>query len=159
MAITNAGLLNSGIKQKGNDDTFGFNIVTNFPNQDRFFRDNKHVAGMFEPETNSIHLNPFNKFTDEQKSAVARIEGFRGFMSVNNIVPNFELTKKQKKSLKGTGEDFENEGGKFARQTIASRILVGDESALDVTPEQRKEVDRIVAQFKANNKGAGLLGD
>ncbi len=127
------------------DETFGFPIRTNFPSEDRFFKSRPEVAGMFSPETKSIILNPFNKFDDKQKGSVAKLEGFRGLMHTHNIVPKFELTKKQKESLKGTKE---GDDGRFAKQTIASRILVGDPSALDVTPEQRKEVARIVKQFQ-----------
>ncbi len=129
------------------DETFGFPIRTNYPSEDRFFKSRPEVAGMFSPETKSIILNPFNRFDDEQRGAVARLEGFRGLMHTHNITPKFKLTKKQIKFLQGTKEAADIEDGIYAKRTIASRILVGDKSAQDVTPEQKKEVERILKKF------------
>ena len=125
-------------------NTFGFPVREDlYPSEKMFYTARRDVAGMFNKETNDITINPFT--TGINKRAVERLEGFRGGMDDRNIVPNFNLTQKQKNFLDkfATEEADFRDSGKFAKQTIASRILVGDKSAQNVTLKQIEETNRI----------------
>jgi hypothetical protein len=104
-----------------------------------FFKKRPEVAGM-ATEDNKIILNPYSKNTAEEQQAVAKNEAFRLFMKMQELVPSFELTKEQQEFFKDT--EYEKDTA-AAKQTILARILSGDPSAKNATPEQLKEAKQL----------------
>ena len=105
-----------------------------------YFKKNPHVAGM-ATEDEKVIFNPHSKAIPEHENSIYRNEASRVYMKKHGIKPNYELTDKQKKSFEkyGSPDDI--------RQTIAGRIISNDESAEDVTPDQREFVKKLAAQM------------
>ena len=111
-----------------------------------FFKKKPTVAGM-ATDDNKIILNPYSKNTPEEQQAVARNEALRLFMNKTKYSPTFDLTDEQKDFFKGSAYAKNPEA---ARQTILARILTGDPSAKNATPEQIKaaqELGNYIQQF------------
>ena len=104
-----------------------------------FFKKRPEVAGM-ATDDNKIILNPYSKNTPENQKLVAQNEALRLFMRQQGTNPKFELTDEQNKFFKGT--EYEKDKA-AAKQTILARILTGDPSAKNVTPEQIKAAQEL----------------
>jgi hypothetical protein len=118
-------------------NSFGLNTRAElYPTEKTFFLSNLHIPGMYSKDTKDVVLNPYSNILDtpEKKQALVRLEGARGYMDQNNIVPNFNLTKEQEAFL--TKVNYPKESWK---QTVASRILVND---MQATPEQKAWVEK-----------------
>jgi hypothetical protein len=84
-------------------------------------------------------MNPFSKLKDNERQAVMMNEAARVHMRNKMIdAPNFELTPTQTEKFGSYSKDPND-----IRQTIAARILSGDPSAGDATPEQQEYVSRL----------------
>lgn len=101
-----------------------------YPGEDTYFKENPHVAGM-AADDDRIIMNPYSSLTDAEKQAVMLNEAARVHMRRNYDMPRFELTPDQMSRL---GSYSKNEDD--IRQTIAARILSGDPSAGQATPDQ-----------------------
>jgi hypothetical protein len=108
-----------------------------FPGEDDYFRKNPHVTGM-AAEDDRIIMNPYSALNDDQKRSVMLNEAARVHMRRNFDAPRFSLTPAQTEKFKGYSSN-END----IRATIAARILSGDASAGDATPEQLDYVSRL----------------
>jgi hypothetical protein len=113
-----------------------------------FFKKRPEVAGM-ATEDNKIILNPFSKNSPEEQQAVARNEALRLYMKLGNIQPDFELTKEQQKFFSGT--EYKNDPLNAKRTTLA-RILTGDPSAGQITPEQSDAAKQIFSNINLSDK-------
>ena len=109
-----------------------------------FFKDRPEVSGM-ATEDNKIILNPYSKLSKAEQQAVAQNEALRLFMKVTKVSPDFELTKEQTDFFKNT--EYEK-NPVAAKQTIIARILSGDPSAQNTTPEQLKAAQELMEQIK-----------
>jgi len=109
-----------------------------------FFKKRPEVAGM-ATDDNKILLNPFSKNSPAEQQAVAQNEALRLFMRQQEINPEFELTKEQQDFFKGT-EYAKDQSA--AKQTILARILTGDPSAKNATPEQIKAAQALGASIQ-----------
>jgi len=109
-----------------------------YPGEDEYFKANPHVAGM-AAEDDKIIMNPFSTLTDKEKSAVMMNEAARVHMR-NKLIepPNYDLTPTQAKQFESYSKDPND-----VKQTIAARILSGDPSAGDVTPDQQEYVTKL----------------
>ena len=105
-----------------------------YEGEDKYFKENPHVAGM-AAEDDRIIMNPYSKLTEAEKQAVMMNEAARVHMRRNYDAPRFELTQDQLARLGNYSKD-END----IKQTIAARILSGDPSAGQPTPEQLEYV-------------------
>lgn len=117
------------------------------PSEDTFFQKNPHVAGM-ATEDKRIITNPHSGLPPQQNELVRMLEASRLYMNDNNINPDFELTPNQvdffnDPSMKVVGGVQYRDNPNAAKQSIISRIIVGDPSAQDVTPEQQSYADMI----------------
>ena len=102
-----------------------------YPGEKEYFMKNPHVGGM-AAEDNQIIINPYSKLSDSEKQAVMLNEAARIHMRSGKIPPpKFKLTPEQETAF---GNYSTNINDKQA--TIAARILSGDPSALNATPEQ-----------------------
>ncbi|MCA6118132.1 hypothetical protein J6524_25115 [Bradyrhizobium sp. WSM 1738] len=83
-------------------------------------------------------LNPYTDLNEEQKSAVALNEAARIVMRREGLCPDFDLTIEQKTAFASYGPID------AIRATIVARIVSGDPSSCEPTPEQI-EFAKIVA--------------
>lgn len=94
-----------------------------------FFKSNPLTSGM-AAEDDRVVLNPFSELSDEERQGVVLNETSRIFMRTKDFRPEFSLTPRQMKQFEsyGTKQDI--------RETIVGRILSGDPSISDATPQQ-----------------------
>lgn len=117
--------------QQGN--IFGYQIRNKLsPSELEFFK-NSHRVGGYAADDKSIVLNPFSPLNDYQRMAVATNEAIRQYAMENKVDIPFTLTKEQSAQFIGTPYEKDKSAQKA---TIAARIITGDPSALDPTPEQ-----------------------
>jgi len=109
-----------------------------YPGEEAYFKENPHVAGM-AAEDDKIIMNPFSTLKDKEKQAVMMNEAARVHMR-NKLIdaPNYELTPLQAEKFASYSKDPND-----IKQTIAARILSGDPSAGEATPEQLAYVAKL----------------
>jgi hypothetical protein len=100
-----------------------------WPGELAFFRSRPDVAGL-AAEDDCVVLNPYSNLNDDQKSAVALNEAVRIVMRRDGLCPDFDLTITQKSAFASYGPID------AIRATIVARIVSGDPSACEPTPEQ-----------------------
>ena len=123
-----------------------------------YFKKNPAVAGMaigaglngYDGERRVV-VNPYSKLTPEGRKSLVENERIRHFMDETKPKLEFKPTSKQLEAFSGT-EYGKPENIDKLRQTIVARILTGDSSAGDVTPEQRKAANSISEQWSGQNK-------
>ena len=109
-----------------------------YPDEESYFKENPHVAGM-AADDDKIIMNPFSTLKDNEKQAVMMNEAARVHMRSKLIdAPNYELTPTQAKKFAEYSKDIND-----IKQTVAARILSGDPSAGDATPEQEAYVAKL----------------
>ena len=102
----------------------------------KYFNDNPKVGGM-AADDNMIILNP-NPDKDINMDAVIKNEFGRVLINTGKFkVPNFKLTDTQQKEFSKYGTN------KNIQDTIITRIVSGDPSAKDFTPEQKAIADKL----------------
>ena len=97
----------------------------------QYFGENPTVSGM-AAEDGRVILNPNSGLSDDERSSVVMNEAARLHMRSGKLRPAFALTEQQKQQFSTYGTEQDQ------RETIAARILSGDPSAGDITPEQRQ---------------------
>jgi hypothetical protein len=117
-----------------------------YPGEDKFFKENPNVGGM-AAEDQSVILNPYSSLNDKEKQAIITNETARLAMRGGYERPTFELTPEQKQSFKNYSSNIQDQ-----RETIVGRILSGDPSAGNVTPEQKKYAEGLRGVMNINNK-------
>ena len=100
-----------------------------------YFKSNPHVSGM-AAEDNRVILNPYSNLSENQKRSVILNEAARIYMREHGG-GRFAITDEQKERFRGYGSEQD------VRDTIAARILSGDPSAGNATPEQIKYVSEL----------------
>jgi hypothetical protein len=102
--------------------------------EDRYFKENPHVAGMAS-EDNRVILNPYSANSPDEQNAVAMNEAARVRMRQLGMTPTFQPTAQQRSVYAGTPyESNETE----MRSTIVARLLSGDPSGYEATPDQKR---------------------
>ncbi len=112
--------LNGGIEER-----------TPYASENEFFRNSPHVGGM-AAEDNRVVLNPFSALSANEMDAIRANESARAYMRKNDVQPTFDLTPTQQMNFATYSPNVLDQ-----RSTIAARILSGDPSAQDVTPDQK----------------------
>ena len=113
-----------------------------YPSENEYFKANPHVGGM-AAEDGRVVLNPFSSLTAAEKKAVAMNEGARLLMRGGSVPrPDFSLTPDQADFFATINKGSPYGSEQDIRETIAARILSGDQSAGNVTPEQVEYVRR-----------------
>ena len=140
------------------------------PDTDKWFKANPGTTGMAmggglndspKDEPRTVMLNPYSKLTKEGRAGVETNERLRHFMDETGYDPKIEPTQAQIDFFKGT-EYGKPENRKYLGQTIAARILTGDDSAGDITPAQEAAAMRLQQEFnntRSNVKMAGVNMD
>lgn len=110
-----------------------------YPSELEFFRKNPKTTGM-AAEDDKVILNPFSGLGPEEQNAVVMNESARVLMRQNpDLHPTFSLTPEQQEAFASYGP------AEAQAATVAARILSGDPSALEPTPEQLEFVARLRA--------------
>ena len=109
-----------------------------YPGEDKYFRENPHVAGM-AADDDKIIMNPYSTLKDAEKQAVmlneaARVHMRKGLMPS----PMFDLTPDQLRTFHKYSPNMAD-----IQQTIAARLLSGDTSAGKATPQQMEYVQQL----------------
>jgi hypothetical protein len=123
-----------------------------------YFKKNPTVAGMavgaglngYDGDRR-VFVNPYSGLTNEERKGLVENERIRHFMDENKPKLEFNPTSQQVKSFEGT-EYGKPENAERLKQTLVARILTGDRSAGDITPEQQKAADVIWQQWAKQNK-------
>jgi len=134
----------------------GVNVRSPYDSELGFFKSNKNVAGM-ATEDDAVIVNPYSGLDGRGEEAIINNEKARVYMRTNGVRPNYNITNKQQVAFSqyGMPQDI--------RETIASRILTNDHSALDATPDQRKWVAQNITPAEnlrqdGTAKANGFLG-
>jgi hypothetical protein len=123
-----------------------------------YFKKNPTVAGMaiggglngYDGDRRVV-VNPYSGLNPEQRKGLIENERLRHFMDETKPELGFSPTSKQIKLFEGT-EYGKPENVNKLKETIVARILTGDASAGDVTPEQKKVADSIRQQWEKQSK-------
>jgi hypothetical protein len=115
-----------------------------YPGEAAYFEQHPNVAGMASDD-NRVVLNPSVTDPNAQK-AVYTNEAARLYMRQHGT-PDFELTPEQRAGLAGT--PYEIAPPEAQRATILGRILSGDPSGGNATPEQRQLADEMLGRVRA----------
>ena len=109
-----------------------------FASEVEFFKRSPGTAGM-RTEDGSVILNPFNGPEINQKSVIMNEQARVLFKQGKVPQPDFDITEEQRSLFKGTPYEEDEEA---LKETIAARILSGDSSAGEPTPEQIEFVEK-----------------
>ena len=131
--------------------SYGYPVRNPAPSEQAFFALNPNVGG-YAAEDRSIVLNEGarneNRYlSNRELGAVAQNEAARLYMRDRGIVPDFKLTKEQEQKFQGTTYASNPEA---LKQSIAARIITGDQSAGKITKEQKGFSQRLLKQMRAN---------
>jgi uncharacterized protein YwbE len=133
-------------KKAEDDTTYSYPLRKKlYPGEDKFFKENPNVGGM-AAEDQSVILNPYSSLNDKEKQSIIINETARLAMRGGYERPTFELTPEQKQSFKNYSSNIQDQ-----RETIVGRILSGDPSAGNVTPEQKKYAEGLRSVMNLNN--------
>lgn len=125
-----------------------------------YFKQHPNVAGMaigeglngIEGQRRIVH-NPYSTAisnpNDPRWEALDRVESIRHYMDETNYAPTFKFSPEQiryrQTELKGTPYETNDRAW---RQSIISRIAVGDTAGLNITPEQQAEYNNFIKGFE-----------
>lgn len=118
---------------------YGVAVRNPYPTEDDYFRKNPKVAGM-AAEDNRIIMNPYSPLSERERSAVMMNEAARVHMRTGLApAPRYDMSPAQLKAFAGYGTNNLDD----IRQTFAARVLSGDPSAIEPSPEQTAYVQQL----------------
>jgi len=137
------------------------------PEMDKWFKENPNTSGMAvggglngfsKDDPRVVMINPYSGLTKQGRESVLLNEKLRHFMDESDYDTGpGEPTQAQIDFFKGT-EYGKPENRKYLGQTIAARIVTGDSSAGDVTPEQRASAARLKQDFDNTSSNVKMAG-
>jgi hypothetical protein len=122
-----------------------------YPELDRFYKENPHVAGMNHTK-GEVSRNPYSKLPEKNIQYIIDLEKTRDIMSNDPDAPKptFKITDEQRKYFESIKDknpntvDYHDTDDDTKRQTIASRLYVGDEmNGIPFTKEQEEYVNKL----------------
>jgi hypothetical protein len=125
--------------------------ASKYPSLDKFYKDNTQVAGM-NHAPGEVSINPYSNIPYSNLKNVIPLEKVRDIISndANAPQPNYKVTKQQHEYFKTIKDndfntvDYADARNKVKRETIASRVYVGDEMGdSKYTNEQKKYADSL----------------
>jgi hypothetical protein len=133
-----------------------------YPSEVEWFRSNPTVGGYASFEDGHVVVNPFNQLTPEENQALIELESSRLFMhqqpSARPTRESFPLTEQQRQTF-GPGGTLQYrphpapaDPEQSIRETIASRMLVGDPSAGTNTQAQEKFLEELRARMLSRRR-------
>jgi hypothetical protein len=129
-----------------------------YPGEDKFFKTNPNVGGM-AAEDNSIILNPYSPLSDAMKELVRINETARLAMKNGYPKPTFDLTPEQQEyfNTMNNGKPYSSNKQDIL-ETLVGRILSGDSTAGNITPEQQKYAEGLQKVLKLQVGGESKQG-
>ena len=143
------------LKNINTNDTFGYKERSPYPSEMNYFKQNPLVGGM-ATEDNKITLNPYSGLTRQQNNAIKQNEATRLYLRENgNNYPQFSLTPEQNNYFNNNLNYSQNPVD--VQHTILGRILSGDSSAQNITPQQQDVANQVHLDMqKRLNKYFGI---
>ena len=143
------------LKNINTNDTFGYKERSPYPSEMNYFKQNPLVGGM-ATEDNKITLNPYSGLTRQQNNAIKQNEATRLYLRENgNNYPQFSLTPEQNNYFNNNLNYSQNPVD--IQHTILGRILSGDSSAQNITPQQQDVANQVHLDMqKRLNKYFGI---
>ena len=143
------------LKNINTNDTFGYQERSPYPSEMNYFKQNPLVGGM-ATEDNKITLNPYSGLTRQQNNAIKQNEATRLYLRENgNNYPQFSLTPEQNNYFNNNLNYSQNPVD--VQHTILGRILSGDSSAQNITPQQQDVANQVHLDMqKRLNKYFGI---
>lgn len=135
------------------DNTLGYKSRRPYESEKQYFKQNKNVGGMATEENKSI-LNPYNNLSNREKKFVKSNEALRLYNrnNVNSLNRDWDLTNKQYEYFRNYSPNI-----KDIKDTIISRIITQDPSALDYTDKQKNSalelLNTILTDYPKFGKG------
>jgi hypothetical protein len=128
---------------------YGYEVRDPVPSEHEFFKNNKHIGG-YVADDKRIVINPHSSLKPHEKFSVAKLEAMRAFMNEHDIEPDFDVTPEQHEFFKKNDPDNYGKLGneRYLKQTIASRIFVGDPTAGNYTPQQKAFTNQIASKMQ-----------
>jgi hypothetical protein len=131
------------------DRFYGYDTRTPSESERQFFMENITVAGM-ATEDMKIIFNPYRQLTPKQQRSVGENEAARLFMREQQYPFDFDVTPQQRGPFEAMDSPYAKPENLYHLQsTILGRILSGDPSAGDITPEQQAWADKILPLLEA----------
>lgn len=110
-----------------------------YPSEAEFFKSSNVPA--YAAEDNAVVFNPYANLDPAARRSLEMNEAARIWMRQNNLRPNFAINPQQAEMLRGT--HYAAAPIQDQLETIASRLLSGDPSAGQPTPEQEAFIKRL----------------
>ena len=141
-----------GTPDIGAQSVLGKRVRPAYGSEKQFFMGNPGVGG-YAAEDGQVVLNPYSQLSQPEQGAVAQNEAIRLWLRNMASPPEMTLTQGQQQYLGGYSPN-----NRDVQDTLIARILTGDPSAGDVTPDQRNAatgvMDYIIQNMAAPiNKG------
>lgn len=143
--INNKGAVNKAIRDvqvlgaEARANTPDFPVRKPTAEENKFFAANPKTAGMADPTTDSIVMNPNNRLSSDELASVLWNEAGRLLMAKGGLTPSFDITPEQRKAFAGYSDDDQ-----MIRETIASRVMTGDPSVQSPTEEQHAFAQKLM---------------
>lgn len=117
-----------------------------YPGELDYFRGNPHVGGM-ATEDGRIILNPHSPLQPHEQAAILQNEAARLAMRGMQAPP--QMTKPQSGYLAtvNNGQPYAGGNDRAQRETMIGRLLSGDPSAGQISPEQRAYADEVMRRL------------
>ena len=131
------------------DRFYGYETRAPYEAERQFFMENIEVTGM-ATEDKRIIFNPYSQLTPEQQDSVGKNEAARLFMREQQYPFDFDVTPQQRSPFEAMDSLYVKPENLYHLQsTILGRIISGDPSAGDITPEQQAWADKILPLLEA----------
>jgi hypothetical protein len=147
------------LQQEYIDPIYSYSERGLYPVEEKLFKERTDVAGM-ATEDNRVIINPYSPISKDMKDLVRTNETARLAMRNGYPRPDFELTPKQQEfySTIQNGKPY-SEDLQDIKETIAARVMTGDDSAQDYTKEQEMYADKLFDVLKKSKEYAtGMKG-
>jgi hypothetical protein len=110
----------------------GVPIREPYPSELDFFK--RSGVPAYSSEDGAVVFSPFVNLSPDQRKSLEMNEAARVWMKANKFQPSFSLSASQQGALSGT--HYANASEEDRRATTLARLLSGDPSAGQATPEQ-----------------------
>jgi len=123
-----------------------------------WFRQNPHIGG-YAADDDRVVVNPYNRLSPVENEALIRNESARIFMrrnySARPTAESFPLTEEQRGYAYPVAQPPMLPEAAL-RETMAARVLTGDPSAGQTTPQQARFAEELAARMMmARQEAAG----
>lgn len=128
---------------------YGYEIREPYEDEHQYFKENPRVAGM-ATDDGRIIVNKHSGLKPIEQDALIKNEASRLLMREKGYKFDFDVTPEQMAPFQAMGDEYSKpENYHHLQSTILARIISGDPSAGNVTPQQQQWANRIRAELEA----------